>query len=472
MNPGRFTLSRRAMLRRMSTGFGWFAFSALTGRTARATGAGREIQPLPHHGPKAKRVIFLFADGGPSQVDTFDPKPRLKAEAGNPFPLKPDATQFDAIGRTLPSPWEFAAQGRSGIPVSSLFPHVSRCVDDLCVVRSMTSQFPEHAQACYFMHTGSGMQGRPSMGAWVNYGLGTEAANLPGYVVLNGGMMPLGGLANWSSGFLPATYEASQFNLVNGPVMENLKSPGSPQARAKLLDFIATNDHAFAGELGPDAGAVEAAIQNYELAAAMQLSVPEATDLTGESAETLKLYGLDSSDDLKARYGRQCLMARRLIERGVRFVEVSAVNGIRNVAPWDSHGNLKRDHERNAFVVDQAIAALLKDLKARGLLDETLILWAGEFGRTPFAQGNDGRDHNPQGFTVWLAGGGVKGGSIYGATDEFGYRATENILTMYDLHATMLHLLGIDHERLTFLHGGRNHRLTDVHGKVVHELIA
>jgi hypothetical protein len=462
-------ISRRAMLQRVSTGFGWLAFAGLFGeRTGAATGSARP----PHFPPKAKNVIFLFMDGGPSQVDTFDPKPRLARENGKPFPLRRDATQFDNIGNTLASPWEFSPRGQSGIPVSELFPHVGGCADDLCVIRSMTSEFPEHAQACYFVHTGSGVQGRPSMGAWASYGLGTESANLPGFVVLNGGSIPLGGLANWSSGFLPALHEATVFNLVNGPVLENLGAAAGAASRSNLLNFVAESDRAFSGTLGPQAAAVESAVRNYELAAAMQTAVPEAADLRGESGETLKLYGVDSSDPLKARYGRECLMARRLVERGVRFVEVSAVSGIRFVSPWDSHGSMKKDHSRNAFVVDQAIAGLLKDLKARGLLEHTLVLWAGEFGRTPFGQGSDGRDHNPQGFTAWLAGGGVRGGMTYGATDDFGYRAVDKVVEMYDLHATMLHLLGMNHERLTFLHGGRFHRLTDVHGEVIRDILA
>jgi hypothetical protein len=468
-------ISRRAMLQRVSAGFGWMAFAALFGRSQAAVQslkARRHAASLPHFPATARNVIFLFMDGGPSQVDTFDPKPRLRTDHGKPFPLRIDATQFDNIGKTLASPWEFTARGQSGIPVSELFPHLGGCADDLCVIRSMTSQFPEHAQACYFLHTGSGVQGRPSMGAWASYGLGTVAANLPGFVVLNGGSIPLGGLANWSSGFLPAQYEATQFNLVNGPVLNNLQSSGPAAARANQMNFIAEGDHEFAGLYASQGGAIESAIHNCELAAAMQTAVPEAADLRGESQATLALYGVDSSDPLKARYARECLLARRLVERGVRFVEVSAVSGIRFVSPWDSHGNMKKDHARNAFVVDQPIAALLMDLKARGLLDDTLVLWAGEFGRTPFGQGNDGRDHNPQGFTAWLAGGGVRGGMTYGATDDFGYRAVENVVETYDLHATMLHLLGIDHERLTFLHGGRFHRLTDVHGHVIRSILA
>jgi hypothetical protein len=460
------------MLKRVSTGFGWLAFAGLFGRTTTLADAPHSSLLTPHFAPRAKRVIFLFMDGGPSQVDTFDPKPRLAREHGKPFPMRIDATQFDAIGKTLASPWEFSPRGQSGIPVSELFPHLGGCADDLCVIRSMTSASPEHAQACYFLHTGSTMQGRPSMGAWANYGLGSEAENLPGFVVLNGGMMPLGGVANWSSGFLPARFEATQFNLVGGAVMENLAASGPAAARANQLAFIAENDRTFAAQLGAQRSPVETAIRNYELAAAMQTAVPEAADLKSESAATHQLYGTDSTDPLKARYARQCLQARRLVERGVRFVEVSGVSGIRFVAPWDSHGNLKKDHARNAFVVDQPIAALLRDLKSRGLLDDTLVLWGGEFGRTPFAQGSDGRDHNPQGFTMWLAGGGVRGGMTYGATDEFGYRAVENVVEMHDLHATMLHLLGLDHERLTFQHGGRFHRLTDVFGRVVREVVA
>ena len=472
-------LSRRALLQRASTGFGWLAFAALFGRHAAvaarfnpSTIQPLDASPLPHLPPKAKRVIFLFMEGGPSQVDTFDPKPRLRAEHGQPFPLRIDATQFDAIGKTLASPWDFSPRGQCGTPVSELFPNLGACADDLCVVRSMTSQFPEHAQACYALHTGSGMQGRPSMGAWATYGLGNESENLPGFVVLHGGSVPLGGLANWSSGFLPARHEASLFNLVTDPVLENLSPSGPAAARANLLNFIAENDRTYAAQLGPHAAPVESAIRNYELAAAMQTAVPEAADLRGESAATLKLYGVDATDPLKARYARQCLMARRLVERGVRFIEVSAVSGLRFVSPWDQHGDLKRDHARNAHIVDQPIAALLHDLKARGLLDDTLLLWSGEFGRTPFAQGGNGRDHNPQGFSIWLAGGGIRGGLTYGATDDYGYRAVDKIVTLPDLHATILHLLGLDHERLTYRHGGRDHRLTDVSGRVLRDILA
>ena len=476
MNPpsASFT-SRRAALQRLSAGFGWLAFAGLFGAVKQTASAVGSIPPStrpPHFAPRAKRVIFLFMDGGPSQVDTFDPKPRLRAEHGKPFPLRIDATQFDAIGKTLASPWEFSPRGQCGTPVSELFPHLGDCADDLCVIRSATSQFPEHAQACYFLHTGSGLQGRPSVGAWASYGLGSEAANLPGFVVLNGGMMPLGGIANFSSGFLPAAHEASQFNLVNGPVLENLSAAGTRAAQFDKLRLIAESDRAFAATLGADGAAIETAIHNYELAASMQTAVPEAADLRDESPATLKLYGVDAPDALLARYARECLLARRLLERGVRFVEVSAVSGIRFVAPWDSHSDLQRDHARNAHVVDQPIAALIHDLQARGLFADTLLLWAGEFGRTPFAQGGNGRDHNPQGFTVWLAGGGIRGGMTYGATDEFGYRAVDKVVSMHDLHATILHLLGFDHERLTFLHGGRNHRLTDVHGRVIREILA
>lgn len=458
---------RRNWLQRASAGMGWLAFRGLQGLHAAETGETK----MPHYPARTRQVIFLYMDGGPSQVDTFDPKPRLAREHGKPFPIRPDATQFDAIGKTLKSHWEFDSHGRSGIPVSRLLPRIASCVDELCVVRSMSTPFPEHAQANYFLHTGSGLQGRPSMGAWASYGLGNESDNLPGFVALNGGMVPIGGLANWSNGFLPAIHEATQFNLAGGDVLENLKSNLKVSQTSRLLQFVNQQDRAFAAQLGEDAGPIESAIHNQELAARMQTSVPDAADLSGESQATHRLYGTDSKDALQARYARQCLMARRLVERGVRFVEVGAVSGIRNVAPWDSHSNLKRDHERNAFIVDQPIAALLKDLKGRGLLDETLVLWSGEFGRTPFAQGGDGRDHNPQGFSVWMAGGGIRGGHIHGATDELGYRAVEDVVTMHDLHATILHLMGMDHERLTFLHGGRNHRLTDVHGEVVSGLL-
>jgi hypothetical protein len=418
-------------------------------------------------------VILLFMDGGVSQVDTFDPKPRLKAEHGKPFGLKMDATQFDSIGNTLASPWEFRQHGKSGLPVSELFPRIGAMADDLCVIRSMQSDFPEHVQATLMLHCGHPLQGRPSMGAWLSYGLGSSNRNLPAFAIVNGGMMPLGGVENFSNGFLPATHQGSMFDAFSGgEPISNITPAQDAGTQRTELDLIAASDRAFLARLGGREAAVAAAIENYETAFAMQSAVPELTDMRGESEATKRLYGADSPDKLRAQYARQLMLARRMVERGVRCVEVTYVRGIRNVAPWDQHDALKKNHAANAAIVDQPIAGLLADLKSRGLLESTLVIWAGEFGRTPFAQGGDGRDHNPQGFSIWLAGGGIRGGMAYGATDEYGYRAVQDVVTIHDLHATILHLMGIDHERLTFRHGGRDYRLTDVHGTVQKKIIA
>ena len=458
-------ISRREMLTGCAHGFGWLALGALHARAAAATGA--------HFAPRVRNVILLFMDGGVSQVDSFDPKPRLKAEHGQPFRAKMDATQFDNNGAVLASPWEFSNRGQCGMPVSSLFPHIGAQADDLCLIRSMTADFPEHAQACFWMHCGHGLLGRPSIGSWLSYGLGSENSNLPDFVVVNGGVIPVSGPEIYGSAFLPARHQGSLVDAFSGGEPVGNVTPAEPLTRQReKLDFVAAADREFLGAFGGHEFAVEAAIQNYETAFRMQTAVPELTDLRGETEATRRLYGCDSPDKLKAQYARQCLLARRLVERGVRCVELTCVRGIRGVAPWDQHDDLVKAHAQNAFVVDQPIAALLTDLKARGLFQTTLVVWAGEFGRTPFAQGKDGRDHNPQGFSIWLAGGGVRGGTIHGATDEYGYRAVENIVTVHDLHATILHLLGLDHERLTFRHGGRDYRLTDVHGQVLRELLA
>ncbi len=464
--------TRREWLRNSRLGFGMIALAGMLNDATKADSSRSEFR-VPHFAPKAKRVVMLFMDGGVSQVDSFDPKPRLTAEHGQPFKMKIETTQFENNGSTFGSPFTFKQYGDSGIPVSNMFPHIAQHVDDLCVIRSMQSPFAEHAQACYMLHTGHQLQGRPSMGAWVSYGLGSESANLPSFVVVNGGQLPLGGIANYSSGFLPAVHEASLFHVgLNTPVVDNIQ-PDEPKPGLQLnkLRFIAENDRDFAGRAGSGEDQIESAIRNYELAFAMQRSVPEVADFKDESPETLESYGLNSSNAFEARYARQCLLARRLLERGVRFVELTCVGGIRFVSPWDSHNDIKGEHKKNAEIVDRPIAALLADLKQRGLLDDTIVVWTGEFGRTPFAQGSDGRDHNPQGFSLWLAGGGVRGGMTYGATDEYGYHAIENIVTPYDLQATLLHLLGIDHERLTFRFGGRDIRLTDVHGHVLRDIL-
>ena len=482
--------TRRDILQHSANGFGLLALSSiLAEHSGLQSGAGRNgafaatydqhHDPATtglHHPAKIKNVILLFMDGGPSQVDTFDPKPLLLKEHGKPVPASIDATQFDQNGTSFGSPFQFAPYGQSGLVMSELFPHLSKLADDLCVIRSMKSEFSEHSQACMFLHSGNPIQGRPSLGSWVGYGLGTGNKNLPEYVVINGGLLPIGGPENFSNAFLPATHQATIFDAFSGGETVSNISPAEPlSVQRAMLDFVRQQDHRFlrnpAG-LSTDEQWIESAIRNYETASAMQLAVPDLVDFKNETQETHSLYGTDSADPLLAQYARQCLLARRLVERGVRFVEITCVKGIRFIAPWDDHENIEAGHRKNAKVVDQPIAALIADLKARGLLDSTLLVFAGEFGRTPFAQGGKGRDHNPQGFSIWLAGGGMKGGYCHGATDEFGYRAVENVVTMHDLHATILHLLGIDHERLTFRWGGRDFRLTDVHGNVVRECLA
>jgi len=465
-------MTRRAMLARCANGFGAVALSALlaeSGAVAASAAAG-PLSPRPPQFPaKARSVIFLYMDGGPSQVDTFDPKPRLNAEHGRPFAMKMEPTQFNNNGSTLGCPWAFRRYGQSGLPVSDLFPNVARHADDLAVVRSMVSNFPEHTSANYFLHTGSGLQGRPSMGAWFGYGLGSESADLPGFVVLNGGLIPPGGLDNFNSGFLPASYQGSVFNPTDAPLAYVRRGEPTGGLQANKLRLLKRID---AGELDRVGriDALESAISNYELAYRMQSAVPELAAIGGETRATKRMYGLDAAYEATAVFGRQCLIARRLVERGVRFVEVTCPSVGHD--RWDQHSGLKKGHEDNARAVDQPIAALLTDLKQRGLLDETLVVWAGEFGRTPFAQGSDGRDHNPFGFSIWLAGGGVKGGTVHGATDDYGYKVVENKVEVHDLHATMLHLLGLDHKRVTFRFGGRDMRLTDVHGDVVREILA
>jgi hypothetical protein len=410
-------------------------------------------------------------DGGPSQVDTFDYKPLLAKHHGkDPHSIfKVEPTQFNNVGRVMASPWQFRQHGQCGLWVSELFPHVATMADDLTVIRSMTSKFPEHTSANYFLHTGSGVQGRPSMGAWASYGLGSENQNLPAFIILNGGLIPPGGLDNFNSGFLPAAYQGSVFRPADPPVANINRQETCDSLQRNKLDLLKRLDRERQERFGRN-DEIESAIANYETAYRMQAAVPELMDLKGETEATRKLYGLDASYAPMQIFGKECLLARRLIERGARFVELTCPNtgGDR----WDQHGGLKQGHENNARAVDQPVAALLKDLKARGLLATTLVIWAGEFGRTPFAQGSDGRDHNQFGFTIWLAGGGVKPGVHYGATDEWGYKAVENKVEIHDLHATMLHLLGVDHKRLTFRFGGRDMRLTDVHGELIREILA
>lgn len=441
------------MLQRTGLGFGALAFA---GMNAVARPAQRKV---------ARHVIFLYMDGGVSQVDSFDPKPRLDREHGKPIGMEIPQTQFDDVGTVLRSPWEFRPGGESGIPVSDLFPHIRERADDLAVVRSMTSRFSEHTFANYFLHTGSGFQGRPSMGAWWAYGLGEAGEDLPAYVVLDGGLIPPGGVDCFGAGFLPAQHQASLLRP-QGPLLPNLEPAESAQAQARKLDLIRALDQ---GPLADTPG-VEAAIANQEQAFRMQAALPRVADLSGEPASVRTLYGLESDNPAEAGYARQCLLARRLVESGVRFVQLTCPDLGHD--RWDQHRQLKQGHEANARAVDRPIAGLLADLRQRGLWDDVLVVFTGEFGRTPMAQGSDGRDHNPHGFSLWLAGGGVRGGTIVGATDDYGYYAVEDPYEIHDLHATMLHLMGVDHERLTYRFDSRDMRLTDVHGRLIRGVLA
>ncbi|MFT5299720.1 MAG: hypothetical protein ACI87E_003246 [Mariniblastus sp.] len=468
-------LSRRDVLKNAACGFGSVALASLladksfAGLKGQDEAGGNAPDGGTHHTPKVKQVVYLYMDGGPSQVDTFDPKPRLAKEHGKPFSMKIEPTQFNNIGNTLQSPWKFQQYGQSGTPVSELFPHVAKHVDDLAVIRSMTSDFSEHTNANYFLHTGNGFQGRPSMGAWLGYGLGSECQDLPGFIVLNGGLIPPGGLDCFNSGFLPASFQGSIFNAGEAPIANIRPTEKSQQLQRNKLDFLKKLDTNTLQNVGRS-DQLESAISNYELAYRMQSVVPELASLSGETEATREMYGLNSENKKTAIFGRQCLLARRLLEKGVRFIELTCP-GVGHDR-WDQHSNLKKGHEDNAVAVDQPIGAFLADLKQRGMFEDTLVVWSGEFGRTPFAQGSNGRDHNPWGFSMWMAGGGIKGGTVFGATDEFGYKAIENKLQIHDLHATMLHLLGIDHTRLTYRWSGRDMRLTDVHGKLIHGILS
>jgi hypothetical protein len=464
---------RREMLRRCSLGFGSLALTSLL---ARETQAAPPMAGRPHFAPRVKHVIFAYMSGGVSHVDSWDPKPELARRHGQPMPVPVKPTMFNQNGNIMRSPWTAAPRGQSGIVCTDLFPKLAELVDDLAIIRSMTTKVSEHAQGNYVAHTGFPFMGHPSAGAWAAYGLGSLNENLPAFVVLQSGgaAVPHGGVGLYSSGFLPAQHQASILNVDGEQAIPNIRPREADAAQRRRLAFVSELDAPFARTAGDTQ--VEAAIRNYETAYRMQAAVPELTDLRGETEATKRLYGLDAPDKLTAGYARQCLVARRLVERGVRFIELSCLNsgiGAGNAPnPWDQHGELQKGHGAMARQVDQPLAALIRDLKARGLLESTLILWAGEFGRTPFSQGSDGRDHNPTGFSVWLAGGGVRGGTAYGATDDLGYQAVDSVATIYDFYATVLHLLGLDHEQLTYRYGGRDFRLTDVHGHVLKALLA
>lgn len=455
-------LSRRALLQSASTGFGYLALSALMGDRSYAG------VTAPHFTPKAKNVIFLFMPGGVSHMDSFDPKPKLTELDGKQAKL--DNYVAGPKRKWLKSPWQFKTYGQIGLPVSELFPHITSVVDDLTVVRSMKSEFPLHARANVFLHTGRNFSGYPSLGSWVTYGLGSENKNLPGFLLLNHGDNPPGGLENFSNGFLPASHQAMSVRAEGTPI-DNLAPADETSIQKIKMAALLEQDRAFSSSTEHEP-AIESAISNFEMAYRMQSLAPDVLDLSKEPESIRKLYGLDSTNEHKKAYGLQCLRARRLIEAGVRFVEITPPNLFGNNGTWDQHGDLKHGHETNAMVTDQAVTALVKDLKSRGLLKDTLILWAGEFGRTPDTGNGDGRDHHTAGFTIWMAGGGAKPGLIYGATDELGNEAVENPVTVHDLHATILQLLGIDHTKLTYRFSGRDITLPDVHGQVVKELIA
>jgi len=459
--------TRRDLLATHALGFGYLAAASLLADEA----APSSLAPKkPHFPAKAKRVVFIFLKGGPSQVDTFDYKPQLQKDDGKPLPFAKPRVQFAPTNNLLGSPWKFAQHGQSGSWVSELFPEVAKHVDKLCFLHSLHGTNAAHGGALLKLHTGSDSQVRPSLGAWVTYGLGTENRSLPGFVTICP-TLAHGGVNNWGSAFLPAEYQGTPLGHAGlgfeQARVKYLSHPDRPTAVERLLlDRVEGMNRDLAAQTGP-AAALDARLANLELAFRMQGELPRVQDLAGESKETQKLYGID--EPVTAPFGKQCLLARRFLEAGVRFVQVTHSDA---AVQWDQHANLKRDHEKNSREVDKPIAGLLADLAGRGLLEDTLVLWGGEFGRTPTAQGKDGRDHNPEGFTVWLAGGGVKGGFHYGATDDYGYYAAVDKVHIHDLHATVLHLLGLDHEKLTYRHAGRDFRLTDVHGHVVKEIMA
>ena len=459
------TPTRRSFLQRSSAGFGLLALMGMSSNVV-ANGARRAAH--------AKRIIFCFMDGGPSHVDTFDYKPMLKKHQGQPIGSRwvSKKSQSDANRVWFGCPWEFKQRGQSGLWVSELFPHIAEVADHLCVVRSMVGELPLHGQSNLLLHTGRSIGLAPSIGAWISYGLGTENANLPAYVLLNNDWVPNGGMENFGSSFLPANHQATMLRAKGNPV-DNIAPSDNSFVQRKKLDSIAELDREFS-QTTSDPEAIESMIANYETAFRMQTAVPELADISQEPDYIHKLYGTDSSDEHQRYYASQALRARRLVEAGVRFIEITCPSFDGNNSPWDQHGQLKVLHEKNARVTEQSVAALIKDLDQRGLLDDTIVLWAGEMGRTPHTGAineNTGRDHHVSGFSIFLAGGGFKPGMAYGQTDEFGANAIENPMSVHDLHATILHQMGIDHEELTFRYGGRDHRLTDVHGHVVEEIL-
>lgn len=464
--PGRVAsdLSRRGFLQRSSAGFGWLALTGML-----QAGGSRSLPA------RAKNVIFCFMDGGPSHVDTFDPKPMLAKHEGKKIGVGAVSNRSQSAANRvwMGSPWEFKQRGESGLWVSDLFPRVAGVADKLCVVRSMVGELPLHGQQALLLHTGRILGQAPSLGAWVSYGLGSENRNLPGYVVLNNDWVPNGGLENFGASYLPASHQATMIRARGVPV-DNVTPFDTDRLQRRKLALLAEQDREFATRVS-DANPIESAIANYETAFRMQSTIPDVTDISGEPAHIRELYGVDSTDEHQRLYATQALRARRLVESGVRFVEITCPSFDGNNSPWDQHGLLKKNHEKNARVTDQSVAALIVDLEQRGLLDETIVLWAGEMGRTPHTpkiSATCGRDHHVNAYSIFMAGGGFKGGATYGESDEFGNGVASDPVDIHDIHATILHQLGVDHHALTYRYGGRDQRLTDVHGNVLRDCLA
>ena len=463
------SFSRREMLTRCGAGFGMIGLGGMLAAETPAPGGGPLAARAPHFPAKAKHIIHVYMNGGPSQVDTFDPKPALlKHQGQRPESIAGLKTENGTLG-LKPSPFKFTKHGQSGLEISELYPHVARSADDLCVIRSMHTDIPNHEPSMFMMNSGHLQALRPSYGSWMVYGLGTENQNLPGYIVLCPGL-PVNGASNWSSRFLPGIYQGCHINLPVGydprTVLPNLQNGNLGAAsQRRQLDFTQRLNAMHAEKRNHEA-LLDARIASMEMAFRMQTAAQEAFNLSQESNRTREMYGINGTGGNV--FANNCLLGRRLVERGVRAVQIYSGAG----QPWDTHGNNDGQHRQLAMGTDQAIGGLLRDLKQRGLLDETIVLWGGEFGRTPASQGGDGRDHNHWGFSVWVAGGGFRGGMAHGATDEFGYKAVEKRTHVHDLHATILHLMGIDHEKLTYRYSGRDHRLTDVNGTVIRDIIA
>ncbi len=474
---------RREILTSLGGAFGTLALRGLLGREAAAAetrraspSAERLNDPSavqsPHFAPRAKAVIFLFMYGGPSHIDLFDPKPVLAQWHGRPIPVfrQEDAFRKGSKNVAFGSPFKFARHGGAGLEMAEAWPNLARHADELCVIRSMRAESNNHGPALFQMQSGSLLSGRPSIGSWATYGLGTENENLPGFVVMMDHQgAPVNGAMNWSNGFMPAAYQGVPFRTSGAPIAYLQRPAGVDETRQRArLDLLA-RWNARHREHSADESALTARIASYELAFRMQSHAVEAVDLADEPEHVRRQYGLDRKTS--AHFGRNCLLARRLVERGVRFVQIYS-GGNEGPRAWDAHDDVRKNHDLHCAETDRPIAGLLSDLKQRGLLDSTLVVWGGEFGRTPFAEDGKGRDHHAKAFTMWLAGGGVRGGMVYGESDEFGYNVVRDPVTVPDLHATCLHLLGLDHTRLTYPHLGRDYRLTDVSGRVLHSLIA